>query len=248
MLNKNNDEVVNQIYRTTDYKKFSRIPGNRVVNKAKVAKLIKSMEKKGWLSTVVITVNELLQIIDGQHRYLAARSTEPPTPILYQIVKGAGLKEVIRTNSGSSNWTIKDHIPSQIALGNKSFILLDKLMKEFPELSLSICQNMLAQSNRNPSREDVENGTWEIGDYNMAVLWSQNLMSLKPYFEGYKLTYFVRTLIDALLKPNFNFQEFHHKVTLRPTMLQRCGSKKQYMAMIEEIYNYKRADKVKLRL
>lgn len=245
MLKKNNDAVVNQIYSTNEYSKFKRISGNRIVDEAKVKRLVKSMEKGGWLRTVMITVNELMQIIDGQHRYLAARKTG--TTILYQIVKGTGLKEVILTNSGSSNWSIKDHIPSQIALGNKSFILLDKLMREFPELSLSICQNMLAQSNRNPSREDVENGTWEIGDYNVAVLWSQNLMSLKSYFEGYKLTYFVRTLIDALHKPNFNFQEFHHKVTLRPTMLQRCGSKKQYMAMIEEIYNYKRADKINLR-
>ena len=72
-------------------------------------------------------------------------------------------------------------------------------------------------------------------------------MSLKPYFEGYKLTYFVRSLIDVLLKSNFNFQDFHHKVVLRPTMLQRCGTKKQYIEMIEEIYNYKRTDKVNLR-
>jgi hypothetical protein len=245
MLNKNNDEVVNQIYRTNEYKKFQRISGNRTVNKKKVKDLIKSMEKGGWLSTMVITVNELMQIIDGQHRYLAARETG--TPILYQIVAGTGLKEVIRTNSGSSNWTIKDHIPSQIALGNKSFILLDKLMKGFPELSHSICQMMLTQSTKNPSREDVENGTWEIGDFNLAVLWSQNLMSLKPYFEGFKMTYFVRAMIDVLHKSNFNFQEFHHKVVLRPTMLQRCGTKKQYIQMIEEAYNYKRTDKINLR-
>jgi hypothetical protein len=245
MLHKNNDEVVNQIYTTTDYKKFKGVSGNRIVDEVKVRRLMKSMQKDGWLSTMMVIVNESMQIIDGQHKYLAARATK--TPILYVIVNGTGLREVIKSNQGASNWKIKDHIPSQIALGNKSFILLDKLMKEFPELSLSICQNMLSQSNSNPSREDVENGIWEIGDYNVAVLWSQNLMSLKPYFEGYKLTYFVRTLIDALLKPNFNFQEFHHKVTLRPTMLQRCGSKKQYMAMIEEIYNYKRADKVNLR-
>jgi hypothetical protein len=245
MSNKTNDELVNQIYRTNDYEKFKKISGNRVINHTKVKQLEKSMLKKGWLSTVVITVNELFEIIDGQHRYVAARLTN--TPMLYQIVEGTGLREVILTNQGSSNWTIKDHIPSQIALGNKSFILLDKLMKEFPELSLSICQMMLTQSTKNPSREDVENGTWEIGDYNLSVLWSQNLMSLKPYFEGYKLTYFVRTLIDVLLKPNFNFQEFHHKVVLRPTMLQRCGSKKQYLQMIEEIYNYKRTDKVNLR-
>lgn len=245
MTKKSNDELVNQIYRTNEYDKFKRIPGNRVINYNKVKKLEKSMLKKGWLRTVVITVNEMFQIIDGQHRYLAAKITN--TPIQYQIVEGTGLNEVIQTNQGSSNWTIKDHIPSQIAMGNKSCILLDKLMTEFPELSLSICQMMLTQSTKNPSREDIENGTWEIGDYNTSVMWCQNLMSLKPYFEGFKLTYFVRTIIDVLLKPNFNFQEFHHKVVLRPTMLQRCGSKKQYMVMIEEVYNYKRTDKINLR-
>ena len=72
-------------------------------------------------------------------------------------------------------------------------------------------------------------------------------MSLKPYFEGFKMTYFVRAMIDVLHKSNFNFQEFHHKVVLRPTMLQRCGTKKQYIQMIEEAYNYKRTDKINLR-
>lgn len=245
MTKKSNDVPVNQIYRTTEYKMFKRIPGNRVINESKVKQLEKSMRKGGWLQTKMIIVNEMFQIIDGQHRFLAAEMTG--TPILYIIVPGTGLREVIKSNQGSSNWTIKDHIPSQVAMGNRSFILLDKLMNEFPELTLSICQNMLTQSNKNPTREQVENGTWEIGDYNTAVLWSQNLMSLKPYFEGYKLTYFVRSLIDVLLKSNFNFQDFHHKVVLRPTMLQRCGTKKQYIEMIEEIYNYKRTDKVNLR-
>jgi hypothetical protein len=246
MTNKNNDEVVNKIYRTSDYKKFKGVSGNRKIKRAKVNDLIKSMKQGGWLSTVMITVNEFMQIIDGQHRYLAATATE--TPILYQIVKGARLKEVIKTNQGSSNWSIEDHIPSQIAMGNKNFILLDKLMREFPELTLSICQMMLTQSTKNPSRIKVENGTWKIGDYNLAVLWSQNLMSLKPYFEkGYKNTIFVRAMIELLHKSNFNFQEFHHKVTLRPTMLQRCGTIKQYIEMVEEIYNYKRTDKINLR-
>jgi uncharacterized protein YneF (UPF0154 family) len=246
MLNKNNDEVVNQIYTTTDYKKFKGVSGNRIVDEVKVRRLMKSMQKDGWLSTMMVIVNESMQIIDGQHKYLAARATK--TPILYVIVNGTGLREVIKSNQGASNWKIKDHIPSQIALGNKSFILLDKLMREFPELTISICQMMLTQSTKNPSREDVENGMWKIGDYNLAVLWSQNLVSLKPYFKkGYKNTIFVRAMIDLLNKPNFNFQEFHHKVTLRPTMLQRCGTIKQYIEMVEEIYNYKRADKVNLR-
>ena len=72
-------------------------------------------------------------------------------------------------------------------------------------------------------------------------------MSLEPHFKDFKNTVFVRGLIDLLNKSNFDFQEFFHKVKLRPTMLVPCGKKQQYITLMEEIYNYKRADKVNLR-
>jgi hypothetical protein len=241
----NSDEKVNEIFRTSDYQKFTSLTGNRKLNETKIKSLTKKMKKHGWLETVEITVNQYFQVIDGQHRLEAAKIAG--IPVLYKIVEDAGLKEIIKTNSGSSNWTIKDHIPSQINLGNKNIILLDQMMKQFPELTLSICQMMVTQTNKNPDRELIETGEWEIGDYNKGILWCENLMSLKPHFEGYKITVFVRAMIDLLNNPNFDFQEFYHKVKLRPTMLVRCGKKEQYIALIEVIYNYKRTDKVNLR-
>jgi hypothetical protein len=241
----NADEKVNEIFRTSDYEKFKLLNGNRKRSQKKINTLAKKMKKHGWLETVEITVNQYFQVIDGQHRLEAAKIAG--IPVLYKIVEDAGLNEVIKTNSGSSNWTIKDHIPSQINLGNKNIILLDQMMKQFPELTLSICQMMITQTNKNPDRELVETGEWEIGDYNKGILWCENLMSLKPHFEGYKITVFVRAMIDLLNNPNFDFQEFFHKVKLRPTMLVRCGKKEQYIALVEEIYNYKRTGKINLR-
>ena len=48
-------------------------------------------------------------------------------------------------------------------------------------------------------------------------------------------------------KDVFDFEEFIHKVKLRPNMLVPCGTTDQYVEMIENIYNYKRSGKVNLR-
>ena len=48
-------------------------------------------------------------------------------------------------------------------------------------------------------------------------------------------------------KNQFNFDEFIHKVKLRPNMLVPCGTTDQYVEMIEDIYNFKRSKKVNLR-
>lgn len=245
MINKTNDKVVNQVYETKDYSKFKMIKGNRRVKESKVKSLVNSMRKGGWLSTVEITVNQWFEVIDGQHRLIAAQLTD--TPVRYKIVVDTGIDEVIKTNQGCSNWTMKDHLPSQINLGNKNYILLDQFMKEFPMLNMSICQMLLTQTPGNPNREKMESGNWEVKDYNTGVLWGEYLLSLEPYFKGFKRVIFVRGLINVLLKSDFNFQEFHHKVVLRPNMLVPCGETKQYVEMIEEIYNYKRTNKVNLR-
>jgi glutathione peroxidase-family protein len=48
-------------------------------------------------------------------------------------------------------------------------------------------------------------------------------------------------------KDVFDFEEFMHKVKLRPNMLVPCGTTEQYVEVIENIYNYKRSGKVNLR-
>ena len=49
-------------------------------------------------------------------------------------------------------------------------------------------------------------------------------------------------------KPEFKFEEFLHKVKLRPGMIHLCGSVELYLEMIEEIYNHHRRTQDKLNL
>jgi hypothetical protein len=82
-----------------------------------------------------------------------------------------------------------------------------------------------------------------------AEEWASYLLELKPYFEkGYNKSVFVRTLLTILeKKKDFKFNEFLHKVKLRPGSLYLCGDKRSYSEMIENIYNFKRSNKINLR-
>lgn len=246
MLKLNIDKKVNEIFETNDYSKFKMILGNRRIKQSKVDNLVKKMRRKGWLKTVEITVNELFEIIDGQHRFIAVQLLG--ISFRYKIVKNTGIEEVRETNEGSNNWSLSDYIPSYSSKGIKSYVQLENFKRDFPELNLSICQMLLSNSMGNPSRELFESGDWKIKDYNTGILWGGYVMSLKPLFSGWKRVIFVRGLIKVLMnKPEFNFQEFLHKVELRPNMLVPCGTTIQYVEMIETIYNYKRTNKVSLK-
>jgi hypothetical protein len=49
-------------------------------------------------------------------------------------------------------------------------------------------------------------------------------------------------------KKGFKFEEFLHKVKLRPGSIFLCGDKRAYSMMIEDIYNYRRRNEEKISL
>jgi len=98
-------------------------------------------------------------------------------------------------------------------------------------------------------RDTFETGQYVVKNSKIAREWANNILSLKPYFEKYyNKAIFVRAVIKILSnKKEFVFEEFLHKLKLRPTKLVPCGTVEQYIEVIEDIYNFKKAKKVNLR-
>ena len=61
-----------QIHSTNDLSVFKILEGNRNINLANVERLVKSIEENGFLQMPII-VNENYEVIDGQHRLMAAK-------------------------------------------------------------------------------------------------------------------------------------------------------------------------------
>jgi ParB-like chromosome segregation protein Spo0J len=83
-------KVVNQVNQTNDYEMFKTLDGNRTVNKLHVSRLKESFKTAYLLSPILI--NQQNQIIDGQHRFEAAKILG--LPVNYIICNDYGLKEV----------------------------------------------------------------------------------------------------------------------------------------------------------
>jgi hypothetical protein len=249
-------ETVNQVLRTNDYAKFKSLTGNRNVNLLHLQRLINSMKKNYLFSPIL--VNEKHEIIDGQHRYNAAKKLN--LPINYIIINNYGLKEVQTLNTNNKNWNKKDYLEAYCDLGNENYIKLKKFMNMFPDFSLSNCEVIVLNLNggiNNRSRDkDIkgnetgrvrifEEGGLIVNELTSGIIRAKEILKYKPYYSGYNRAVFVKTIISLLRNKNFNNDEMIHKIQMNP--LQHCISISQYKDLMEEIYNYKRRNKVSIK-
>lgn len=248
-------EKVNTVYKTSDLSIFKPIDGNRVPNLQHIKRLTDSIKKYGMKCNPII-VNEKMEVIDGQHRLLAAK--EANSFVYYIIINGYSLSEVHTLNLNQKNWTRKDYMEGYASMGVESYIKLKKFYEKNDDYSfadcIALCQNTSASNNRtlnhkyySGASQIFEEGTWETADIDLAQDWADKIRMVSPYYLGYARTTFVGTMITLFKNPIFDFNEFMHKLRLQPTALVDCANREQYRALIEDIYNFRSRNKVSLK-
>jgi len=250
-------QEVNKVYRTSDLTIFKQIDGNRVPNLQHVKRLADSIRVYGMKCNPIL-VNEQMEVIDGQHRLMAAKEAE--SFVYYIVVDGYSLNEVHTLNLNQKNWTKKDFMEGYANMGVESYIKLRAFIIKNEDYNFNDCvafcqntvghvQNTLAHKvARNITQEQVfEEGTWKFGDLNKAQDFANKIRMIKTYYLGYNKSGFVRTMIGLLQKEIFDFNEFMHKLRLQPTAMVDCANTDQYRTLIEDIYNYRSRNKINLR-
>lgn len=236
---------VNQVFKTTDYSLFKIIDGNRNINQLHLKRLKKSIEEKYIM--IPIIVNQHYEIIDGQHRFESAK--ELKKPIYYIMVNDLGLKDVQRLNSNLKNWNADDYLDGYCKLGYSNYIKYREFKKQYGfnhnETAALLSNNRRYHGYKN--NLDFKNGTFEIRDYDEAVNNANKISMISQYYDGYKRRNFVYAMLDVFTKPDYNHAEFLNKLSFQSRSLVDCTDVQQYLTLIEEIYNYKRSNKVNLR-
>ena len=255
-------KVINQVNQTTDYEKFKNLNGNRNVNTLHVRRLQESFAKSYLLSPIL--VNDNFEIIDGQHRFEAAKKSN--LPINFISVSGYGLEEVQLLNTNMKNWKSVDYLQGFCDLKYPEYLRFRNFMRQFPHFSFMICDMLLTDStngsesgsarkelisNTNKAGYYTKNlfkeGALKIPNYELSIINAKKLMELRDFFEGYNRTVFVRAMIMLFKHDNFNFETFVSKLKLNPTALKPCVTVTDTKVLIEEIYNYRSQNKVSLR-
>ena len=166
------------VYETTDLDKFIFAKWNRNVRKKKVKALSERM--KIFFLSFTIIVNELLEIIDGQHRLSALKIYNEyrksigllPIPLRYEIREGWGEKECKELNSETSIFSNEDTLKQEMYNGNENYLLYDKFRKEYPFLGHNTVIGLLSgniKATKGGENKSFKVGTFKVKDYPESV-------------------------------------------------------------------------------
>ena len=236
-----------QVHTTMDYAKFKSISGNRQINRLHFNRLKNSIAENYLFTTII--VNENYEIIDGQHRFQCIKELQKP--LHYIVCKGYGINEVQRLNVNTKNWTTFDYINGYIDLGLRDYAVYKEFQNKY---NIGVLESIVLLSGKhngtdgsNNSYQNFKDGKFKVKDLFDAEDKMDKINLIAPYYVNYKRRSFMLAMISMFKNPEFEFTEFLQKIKTQPTALQDCSNVSQYKMLIEEIYNYKRREKVNLR-
>lgn len=229
---------------TKNYSMFKSIKGNRSKNTLHLSRLKKSMEEHQLISPII--VNEKYEVIDGQHRL--AVCTELSLPVYYIVVSGYGLEEVHRLNQNTSNWSLKAFIDGYASMGLLPYIQIQEFMNE-TGLTIGASLHLLLGHTDSGQSQVLKRGevtSVKLDRGNTIYEWIKKLESVVPHI-SIRRRGVISMFIHLYSKEEFDIDHFAKKLVLRQAYWYDCSTAKQYLDLVEEIYNFSSRNKISLK-
>lgn len=234
------------IISTKKYKIFKNIKGNRAISDDHVKKLAASIARQNLLSANPIIVNEDMQVIDGQHRLLAAQSLG--VEVSYVTVEGATIRVVQQLNAHQKQWALQDYAESFASQGNKHYQILKKFY-ENQDLPVSIAVWLLSGGRNNGGHlARFKDGGFEVTSLDQAyeVVEKIKLFHQHTSQQVRRSRGFVRAVFSLLGNPEMDWERMSEKLGTYAKQIPAYESVRDYLRTLEDIYNYN--NKVRTRL
>ena len=222
------------IQKTNDYKKLSLHKKNRIINWPKVNKLAEAMKKNSLLPIYPIIVNPKFEILDGQHRFEAAKIAR--VDIYYIVSSGCyDIENVAESNCFQKGWNIGDFIRYHTKDGKPEFVKLTVLADKYKIWPAQIAN--LHETEKNASK--IKDGTFTFSNYEetVEVLKHARTIGLEFGFDHWNKRPFLRAIKYILTIKGYNKLRMGQKIQAHRSKLVKCHEAKQYISLLEEIYN-----------
>lgn len=229
------DVVANQVYRTTNYERFSILHGNRSLNPMHFERLKTAISTMDLTESNPILVNDDFEIIDGQHRFEVCKYLKKP--IYYLLKKGYGLREVQMLNANMKNWRLEDYVDGYCDLGNKEYLYLRSFLGQH-KLGMMNSITVLSSMGSHKSHT-IMDGTMTLPNKARGETIAKWVEQLEPLYAGVRRKSFINALIKLHSNRQFEFKQLMAKLAYQQTKLVDCTDMKGYLTLLEEIYNFK---------
>lgn len=244
-----NQVVQNVVQETSNYDQFSFLNDNRMTVPGHVANLKKAFEEVGNLTKVQpILVNERYEIIDGQHRFQAARELQEP--IFFTMLPGLRIENARHMNILHRTWNLDDFGASYAAAGNEDYIVYNMLKEDYGVNNSVLLSYALNDYNPTGAFSKFRKGDFTIGDLEST---KYRLERLSQALEAVPHLKKDRSFALAYLKVQ-NTTGFDQARMLRKlnqvgeSVVRRFANMADYLRALEEVYNFQISEANRLRL
>lgn len=235
------------ILKTKDYTIFSFREDNRAkIDQYHVKRLTQSIQERNLLELAPIIVNEKMEVIDGQHRLMAAKILG--VDIYYQQMDL--LAQDIIVMNVSKSWTLTDYLNFHCKHQNDEYIKLRAFMQEHG-LSLKVALNIVV-GERKSEYQEFKIGRFKFEDENIGkdleVCWETiNYIKKMNGYSIYTSTCrFWRALLSLVRHRDFEKSKWKVNLGRMIDHLAPKATGKDYKTMLQSIYNYRNSTKVNL--
>ena len=241
-----------KVYKSSEYSAFSHLAENRDLNEQHVHILMESFDKDGYLFTIIY-VNEKMQIIDGQHRFEAAKRKH--LPVYFIIMPGWDIRHVAILNVNSRNWTMTDFMNTHAKAGNENYIRFKQFFDEH-EFDITTAQLVVigrrTKLSGGGSNDDFRSGQIKISQdqINKAYVKARKIKEMKDFHpQGWRSGNFVTAILTLLNTKGYDHSHLILQLQKYPiTMLAQAKTLRtqEYLDLLVDKYNYRKKDKIEL--
>lgn len=234
------------ILKTKDYDQFKFRPDNREkIDFAHVEKLSDSIKSRNLLELRPMIVNEKMEIVDGQHRLLAAKKLG--VEIYYQIEASLAANDILTMNV-TKKWTMGDYLNFHIQQGNQHYIKLKEFMKKH-NLTIKIAFNMCCGASKTAFNE-FQKGGFIFSDNDLeadlAICWEtvdyiKKINGYSSYTQGAR---FWQAFFRLIKHKEFNAEKWRANTKSMISEFSARARLKDYLKMFQGIYNWHNANKI----
>lgn len=239
-------QKIAEVYSTTEYGMFKRLPGNRNVEELRIKKILQSIEKVGFVLNPII-INERNEIVDGQGRFEALKRKGLPIPFIR--VPGIGTDECIAMNINMTNWKLMDYVKSYAEMGSSDYIRFGELVEQYHHFSINVITNSITGKIEGESKR-IRDGEFKCDDesYRNAINILGYLTRFKDILKnvGGNLERYYFALAFCYTHPLVSNERMVQMVSAKVLELHPVTNIKQAFEELEKVYNFRSRDKVYL--
>ena len=232
--------------RTNDYKMFRFRDDNRAeINKTHVERLKKSIAARNMLEFRPIDVNDKMEILDGQHRLLAAQALG--TDIYYRIIHDSNPADIILMNVAKT-WQSLDYLNYYCKNGYPEYLKFNEFMRKAC-LSVKVALSLCIGTSKTAYAQ-FRDGTMKYVDENLEhylEICHNTIEFIKKhngscYFT--ESTRFWRPLVRLVRDPNFRLDKWEKNLSKLVQRVVAKAAERDFAELFQSVHNYHNQEKV----